>query len=520
MDEIPHEQILIENAQNLIDEGKFEKALDLLSDDIILPLKSERLLNMKAGAYLDLERPLDGLTYAEKALEINNQSSDAYYYKGWANRLLGTFSESEKNLLKSIELDETNYLAIWELGNTYHEMKIRDKEILAFRQLIEDVGVEGFIYYKLGEALFDDGQYEEARNNFAHYLNSEKTQDYFRSNAQSKIEEINKILKDKSYDEINKIITSIKSILLFEDECITHYTSLDVTSKLVLGEEKKHGLKEESLLRLSEGAFLNDPSEGSELFKLFEYTNSHTIRNSVLDPISKQFVSKPFIGSYVAKIKENDLTLWRMYGKNNKEEAKGCAITMNRERFLNAISKKLIVPLVESKRISELLNKKNHDRSNLKEDINFYRVAYKTHNNVEFSIPGANGNDVKELNHLFENLIEKVNDVFLNDAPNSEGVLNLKELLNDIAYLVKSEEYIFENEVRLIVKGIGFDKMIELDSMPPRVYVELVTINPLITQITLGPKVDRAEEWAAAFHYHLTNEGYAPEIHISHLPFK
>jgi hypothetical protein len=55
---------------------------------------------------------------------------------------------------------------------------------------------------------------------------------------------------------------------------------------------------------------------------------------------------------------------------------------------------------------------------------------------------------------------------------------------------------------------------------PPGVYIELVKITPLLKQITLGPKVERAEEWASAFYYSLDKQDLHPEILISHLPFK
>ena len=130
---------------------------------------------------------------------------------------------------------------------------------------------------------------------------------------------------------------------------------------------------------------------------------------------------------------------------------------------------------------------------------------------------------------------------------------NLKEKLNEVAYLFKSIEYQYENEVRLVVKGVGIDKVIgakkEIDKKyttdfkeeptttketenitnlnPPKVFVEMIDIRPFIQQITIGPKVNNKEEWASAFHYSLQNHYETqkitttqPKILISHLPFK
>ena len=86
--------------------------------------------------------------------------------------------------------------------------------------------------------------------------------------------------------------------------------------------------------------------------------------------------------------------------------------------------------------------------------------------------------------------------------------------------MFKTSEYQYEHEIRLVVKGIGFEKKVDVELTPPRVYIELTEVNPSIRKITLGPKVEKADEWAAAFYYTLDKSDYHPEILISHLPFK
>jgi len=97
---------------------------------------------------------------------------------------------------------------------------------------------------------------------------------------------------------------------------------------------------------------------------------------------------------------------------------------------------------------------------------------------------------------------------------------NVVELLNEIAYLFKSAEYQYEHEIRLVLKGVGFKKKIDSNCLLPKVHIELSEIRPFIEKITLGPKVECADEWAASFYYSLNENGYIPSILISHLPFK
>ena len=289
------------------------------------------------------------------------------------------------------------------------------------------------------------------------------------------------------------IVTNIKELLLFSDNCVTHYTGLKTVKALII---------DKSLFRLSEGAFLNDTSEGRQLFKFLH--EEGFITEKLDDTIATPFAQKPFIGSFVSETKHDDLTLWRMYGKEDKEEAKGCAVTLERETFIKKIREKLIGDKTEN--------------DGMEEEFSFYRVAYFTNNkNDHFIVPGAPGK-APELNECMKKLRELVA-AYLKKYKEPDRQ-DLIELLNTIAYLFKSVEYQYEHELRLVVKGIGFEKMINADAIPPRVYIELTDITPAIRKITLGPKVDRAEEWAAAFHYSLEKDEYKPEIVISHLPFK
>lgn len=312
--------------------------------------------------------------------------------------------------------------------------------------------------------------------------------------ALSKIEEIDKILENSSYKTITELVSKIKEILLFKGECVTHYSSISASQYLIL---------KDSPLRLSEGSFLNDTSEGQELFSFLVF--SPEAKTKCQEEI---FTKRPFIGSFVDISKRNDLTLWRMYGKEALEEAKGCSITLN------------VNELKQSIKISDALI------SPKSEEIEFYRVAYRSNDSFHFA--GATPSQTEEFSKLMNELKNEV-ELFKNKTdknPNEE--VDIIELLNSIAYLFKSVEYQYENEIRLVIKeAIGFDIMIDLDSedfkpssKPNKVYIELVSISEILKDITIGPKVDRAEEWASTFHYHLLKKGLKPEIHISKLPFK
>jgi len=243
---------------------------------------------------------------------------------------------------------------------------------------------------------------------------------------------------------------------------------------------------------------MNDPSEGKVFFKSIKYKPYTSPNNG---SSAKTFSPKPFIGSFVTKERHNDLDMWRFYGKEKGMEAKGCAITLSKQKFIDDIK-------------DYLSNEKDKDaRLDDESDINFYRVVYVTQNGSnKFYIPKSNKS--KELGSLMTELEEKVRN-YTNKVKDSTI---LEKYLDRIAFLFKSDVYKNENEVRLVVKGIEFPKEYNMGVSSPGVYIELVSIKDIVSQITLGPKVDRVSEWRAAFHYRY--EEKIPKIKISHLPFK
>jgi hypothetical protein len=239
---------------------------------------------------------------------------------------------------------------------------------------------------------------------------------------------------------------------------------------------------------------MNDPSEGKEFFNFLEY-KPYTSCNDGFH--LEFFLPKPFIGSFVTKDKHDDLNMWRFYGKEERVEAKGCAITFHMQKFIDEIK-------------NFLSNEKKEARQANESDINFYRVVYVETGTTNFFIP--NSNNSKNLKKLMEKLKEKTS------SYKGNYKTSLEKYLNSIAFLFKNDVYKNENEVRLVVKGIEFEKQYDKDFTPPRVYIELESIKKIVTRITLGPKVDKVNEWASAFHY--SYEINAPEIIISHLPYR
>jgi hypothetical protein len=199
-----------------------------------------------------------------------------------------------------------------------------------------------------------------------------------------------------------------------------------------------------------------------------------------------------------------------MYAKEEKEEGIGCSLTIFRSDFLKNLKNELDK------------NSKLDSLSKPDEEFKFYRVVYRSDEaKGNFIIPGARQAE-EEFNKIMNELKSKVAAFIRKDGnENTDKHKSAENLLNNIAFLFKSAEYQYENEIRLVTSGVGFTKKINKARIPPKAFIELISIPAVIKKITLGPKVERPDEWAAAFYYHFEEKSLpAPEILISYLPYK
>lgn len=523
---------LLAQAEELYKENNYQGVIDLLPEKVLEEHKSDGLYVVKAGAYCDLREFDLCKGAAEKALAIEPNNANAYFIIGTVYGTKGQYKKAVNEYEKAIACDRTISSFHYYLGLSYYHLKQYKKAVDSFKEAIKiapkysqafndmgnvfknlqeyenaietyDKAIEHdpkfpYPYFNKASTFFILQQYENALIVFKKYIElTTNNPDYFTSLAKEYIGEIEKLINIRGYKNIKHLVDGIMDLLRYTENCVTHYTTMTVAKALVLDKDSE--------FRLSEAAYLNDTSEGKELFN---FLSDLIALQDEQYKIKEKFIKKPFIGSFVANEKENDLTLWRMYGKEDREEAKGCSITMGREEFINS--------LMES-----LKKNKKEDALRGNGEFAFYRVAYRKKDKIKpFTIPSGEPGDEEKLNTLMTNLAEAVKTFVDEHNNNDDNMQTLLEKLNEIAYLFKTYDYQYEHEIRLVLNGTGFPKTVDSKFTPPKVYIELINIMPVITTITLGPKVERAEEWITAFHYGLKNEGYSADITKSELPFK
>ncbi|MCP9746982.1 lipopolysaccharide assembly protein LapB [Lacihabitans sp. CS3-21] len=421
------------------------------------------------------------------------------------------FENAKDYYINALKYDENNFYSFIGLGNICLEKKEYENAKEYFNNALKVNNKVAAPFYNLGIALMGMKEYKEASLKFENALEIVEIKDLtLIKQINSKIAEVKKIISNEVYERINSLIIQIRDILVFRGKSVSHYTSLSVLQFLVLHKKP---------FRLSEGSFLNDSSEGQVLFA---YLNRKTQSQKKGNKHSDTFGKKPFIGSFVNETNDNDLPLWRMYGKEEAQEAKGCSIRINVVEF-----KRCIDELIRQKNIIKSNDFESNSKIGANEGIEFYSVCYVDEDDFDFAESTAESK--KELNQIMSELRNEMEALSLSKEIVESEDLEIEELLNQINFLFKSTIYKYENEVRLVVNStINFDIMLEINSEnirpsknPIKVFIESVPLAPLIKTITIGPKVEKAEEWAATFYYSLNNQGNSnAEISISTLPFK
>jgi len=483
---------LTEKVKDLINREKFDDIITLLTDEAIKEIletdrdKAAELYIWRGNTWYNKKDADQAIADYEKALEINGDYALAFYNRGFAWVVKKEYSKAIDDYRKAIDIAPHYASAYVIKASILRAMEKYSNAIADYDKAIEIAPDFANAYYNRGLAKKEQKtDLEGSKRDFEKYLElTVDENDIWAKYANYYIECINERLNDKELAHIADLVAKIKKVLLIKEDCITHYTSLSVLKSLIIDSSK---------FRISEGNFMNDPSEGKKFFKFLEYEPYFFCEDG---SILETFSAKPFIGSFVTKEKHNDLNMWRFYGKEEGVEAKGCSLTIGTHEFIEDIN--------------NALPKGEEDLLEYESDINFYWVVYLDTETTNFYLPNLKKDN--DLKTLMEELKKKVASYKVEDKT------SLDKYLNSIAFLFKSDAYKNENEVRLVVKGIEFEKKYSQNEFPPRLYIELESIKKRVKQITLGPKVDRANEWASALHH--SYEANSPVILISHLPYK
>lgn len=478
----------------------------------------------KGNALSNLGQNEEALAAFNRAIAIKPDFKKVWNNKGNILKRLGRNEEALEAFDEAIKLDEKAAFPWNGKGIALKNLSRYEEALAAYDKAIEiDSGLAS-AYFNRGILYEKINRNSEALADFKHLLTLERASGFQKERTQKRIEELEKRMASQDLDQISRLVDQIEELLKFDGKHISHYTSLSVAKFLLFGDKP-------SPLRATEAAYMNDPSEGTALF---EFLDKETKLGLKKDGVQLPFVKKPFMACFVPEDKYDDLNLWRFYGKEGSEDACGCSITLDYNRFsdaLNAsIEKKLDTGRFSDSLDASIEEKGEIDKPNTEKSqeswFQFYQVAYFTANGTHFSLPQNVANE-SELNHLMADLKATVSKVMQKPEAAADHLF-AREQLARIMFLFKNDHYHSEKEVRIILSGPGYAKlfdqlgMLKIDTnfTPPKVYLELVPVMDSISRVTIGPKANRPEEWEASFHYSFERQGKEVRVTRSNLPYK
>lgn len=338
---------LREKADELFRQEKFNEIIELLTDNVLKNQSDPGLYVQRGNARYNNNDYNGAIKDYDEAIAIDSGYELAFYNRGLSWFVKKEYDKAIEDYNKAIKL-YPNYEFYLNRGYAWKAKEEYTEAINDYTKAIEIKPDFENAYYSRGLAKKEGKiDMEGSKQDFQKYLELTADENGAWTNyAKYYIEVLDIRINDKELSDIIDIVDAIKNILCINEDCVTHYTSLSTLKKLIFDNNK---------FRMSEGNFMNDLLEGNEFFNFLQF--------SIFDRGSsflENFSSKPFIGCFVTKDKHNDLNMWRFYGKENGKEAKGCAITLRMQNFIDAIK-------------DSISTEKNKDaRPDDESDIKFY----------------------------------------------------------------------------------------------------------------------------------------------------
>lgn len=106
-------QDLFSQGRDAINSGDFAKAVDLLTQSVVLDSSNNRAFALRARALVLLQRPAAAIRDASHALTLNPDSAMALKWLGRAHALLGHWTDANKSLGQSNSLNFDEEIVGW-----------------------------------------------------------------------------------------------------------------------------------------------------------------------------------------------------------------------------------------------------------------------------------------------------------------------------------------------------------------------------------------------------------------------
>ena len=401
-------------------------------------------------------------------------------------------------------------------GREYYSSDDYDRAIEEFDKAIAADPSNSSTYVRRGQVYFLNKKYVQSFQDLlkAIELEPKKKSRISPAYIASQLNTVSDPFKIKSFEyfiNIWRAINKIKRKLLEKDATVTHYTSLDVLKKLLSGKR----------FRFYNATYMNDPEEGKIFFKILkEESKKFKIDvEKIFYENSTDFYSPAYIGSFTTMNdpQEDELFLWRTYGKQKNEDAGGACLI-----FKNSCFSENVDPGLGSMQMQEdHLDQKVATRPCL------YKVVYQK--NMNDGLCEIMEDLANQLGYIDKKCLRKKQNKEKKDVMQDEekDVIRalVRELLDEIRFLFKGDHYSDENEMRVVSMQYtpvdsdpkNSDIKEDKDHFPPRLYWNAPKEFHFY-KVLLGPQATGLAEWRQWAR--LKQQGRGISMEKSEIPYK
>ena len=486
-----------------------------------------------------------------KAIELDHNNAEFYGDRGRVHARNGNYSRTIEDCNKAIKLAPDNAEFYANLGKAYALTVNYARTIAEYDKAISLEPKNADFYVVQAAAYFDTRNYPDGikNHNIAIKLEPANAKFYiYRATANCSYNNYEEGMKDflesdrlnpnlksenpyvymanrinatpmKYNDRIKSlellmsltfVIRNIKEVLFYKnarDADLAHYTSLYALRNLSMtGQSNKNSF------RLYNATHMSDPQEGEEFFKILdipEFRKTFYENYEDKSPISPAYIASFNTVDIDSRNIPDKLTLWRFYGKHNDDEAAGACLIFKSSQFVKEASDQIgdmaylqTGAYIATQGRSQIESKPPLTR------LPLYAIAY------------TSGEIQDHISKLRRHLIE-AKEFFsgLNVADSSAFASLVREVLDEIRFLFKSQQFQEEKEVRAvwIVKDkTPVDVRLDVDTekLPPRPYLTFAE-NIKFYKVVLGPKVTDLNTWR----YWLNTQRPDLQVEKSKIPF-
>jgi tetratricopeptide (TPR) repeat protein len=157
-------------AENLLNQGRFDQALNALNQCALLDPENPEIYLVRAAVYQKMDRPQLALADLNSTLDLSPGDTHTYIQRGEIYRLLNRPYEALNDLNQAVKLAPHNPLALGDRGIIYQNLKKFEEALADYNHAIESDPANAGLYGKRAETYRSLKDYPRAISDYNQVL--------------------------------------------------------------------------------------------------------------------------------------------------------------------------------------------------------------------------------------------------------------------------------------------------------------------------------------------------------------